>query len=206
MESFQTITIAVLVVSNLVLLAMVLLLAREVGLLLTSLAPARAAAAPDLVPVGLAVEDFELETADGTRVMVRASERVLLAFVSSSCPSCKELMPGLATLAAKPPQPTEVFAIACGTSEGGDGVYEEDFRKAGIPLVVDPETCERFGIEGWPYAILLENGAVRNKGTVNNLQQLEGLYGRVSYVSVGPGGPQGPSARAAKQVAKSEGS
>ena len=46
-----------------------------------------------------------MNDSDILEVMVRASERALLAFVSSSCPSCKELMPGLASPRAATPCP-----------------------------------------------------------------------------------------------------
>jgi hypothetical protein len=84
----------------------------------------------------------------------------------------------------------EIAAIACGEQQSGDMDYYWALRNVGIPLIVSQELCERFGVDGWPYAILLENGAVRSKGTVNTLQHLESLLGQIKYVALGV-----PSAR-----------
>ena len=49
-------------------------------------------------------------------------------------------------------------------------------RRINAPLVPAPELAERYSIPGTPFAVILDDlGVVRAKGTVNNLEQLEGL-------------------------------
>ena len=43
-------------------------------------------------------------------------------------------------------------------------------------MIPDPELVGAYGIPGVPYAVVLdERGIVRAKGTVNNLEQMEGM-------------------------------
>jgi hypothetical protein len=54
------------------------------------------------------------------------------------------------------------------------GLYVADRLEA--PVVTAEGLAERYGIPGTPYAVALDVlGVVRAKGTVNNLEQMEGL-------------------------------
>jgi hypothetical protein len=75
----------------------------------------------------------------------------LVAFFTSDCRLCRELAPGVRAL-AREGLPVRI-------------VYEEE----------EPEAFERWRVPGTPFAVHVVNGAVAAKGTVNSLEQLDGL-------------------------------
>jgi hypothetical protein len=53
---------------------------------------------------------------------------------------------------------------------------ERTYHRRPAPVVPSPHAHRAFRVPGTPYAVVLdEAGTVRAKGTVNNLEQLEGL-------------------------------
>jgi uncharacterized membrane protein YphA (DoxX/SURF4 family) len=75
----------------------------------------------------------------------------LTVFFSADCRLCRSLAPGVRAL-AREGLPVHV-------------VYEEDA----------PDTFERWRVPGTPFAVHLVDGIVAAKGTVNTLEQLDGL-------------------------------
>ncbi|MEX2465156.1 MAG: hypothetical protein WD428_04680, partial [Gaiellaceae bacterium] len=75
----------------------------------------------------------------------------LVAFFTADCRLCRELAPGVRAL-AREGLPVRI-------------VYEGE----------DPDAFERWRVPGTPFAVHVVNGAVAAKGTVNNLEQLDGL-------------------------------
>jgi methylamine dehydrogenase accessory protein MauD len=181
LEAFQTGSIVVLFVMQGLIILVMLVVARQVGIILARVGPAVARGIHDSAPVGLPVEDFELQADDGSLFVVEASKRSLLVFLSSSCPMCAELMPGLLTLVARPPEPVQVLALSCRAEQPGDKKYFGRLKRGGVPFVRSSETCSRFGVTSQPYAILLESGVIKAKGVVNNLQHLESLFATTTY-------------------------
>ncbi|HJV04451.1 MAG TPA: hypothetical protein VJ868_04235, partial [Actinomycetota bacterium] len=58
------------------------------------------------------------------------------------------------------------------------GEAVETYARAGVdaPVVASPEAGHRYGVPGTPYAVVIDRtGVVQAKGTVNNLEQVEGL-------------------------------
>lgn len=75
----------------------------------------------------------------------------LVAFFTADCRLCRELAPGVRAL-AREGLPVRI-------------VYEGE----------EPDAFERWRVPGTPFAVHVVNGAVAAKGTVNNLEQLDGL-------------------------------
>jgi hypothetical protein len=75
----------------------------------------------------------------------------LVAFFTADCRLCRELAPGVRAL-AREGLPVRI-------------VYEEE----------EPEAFERWRVPGTPFAVHVVDGAVAAKGTVNSLEQLDGL-------------------------------
>jgi hypothetical protein len=75
----------------------------------------------------------------------------LVAFFTADCRLCRELAPGVRAL-AREGLPVRI-------------VYEEE----------EPDAFERWRVPGTPFAVHVVNGAVAAKGTVNSLEQLDGL-------------------------------
>ena len=74
----------------------------------------------------------------------------LVAFVSDSCPICEQVAPSLPAAASASGLELQVVS---------DPDLETTYRVPGVPFVV----------------VLDEVGIVRSKGTVNSLEQVEGL-------------------------------
>jgi hypothetical protein len=126
----------------------VLALAREVGMLRLRMGPAAALEIPGEGPV--LGEDAGLSA----RFAAVPPDGLLLAvFLSEGCHVCRGLEPAIEGLAADP-----VLSVL---------VFDE---------VADAEVWRRLEIPGSPYAAALDlDGAVLDKGSVNNLAQLESV-------------------------------
>jgi hypothetical protein len=128
-------------------------LARQVGTLHLRLGPLGALEIDDEgPPLGEGLPPLSASADDGGPVTVGGPAAVprIALFVSEHCPICAAVKPGLPAAA----------------------------RSAGMDaLIVADEALERrLAIPGTPYVVVLDRlGIVRAKGTVNNLEQLEGL-------------------------------
>ena len=135
-----------------VLCIVVVALARQVGTLHLRLGPRGALEVDTEGPaLGEAPPPRPVSLDGGGRVMLGGpgSSR-LVVFVSPTCPVCDEVKPSVPAAAAS----------------------------AGLSahLVHDPEAERWWNVPGTPFAVVLDRaGVVRAKGTVNNLEQLEGL-------------------------------
>ncbi|MFB3738760.1 MAG: hypothetical protein ACE14W_07320 [Candidatus Velamenicoccus archaeovorus] len=135
-----------------VLAVVVIALARQVGLLHLRLGP-RGALEIDTEgpPLGEAPPPMTARTADGPPEQLGGPGPLrLVLFSSPTCPICREVAPGI-----------PVAARAAGM----------------VPQVLhDPEAERRYAVPGTPYLVVLDElGLVRAKGTVNDLEQVEGL-------------------------------
>jgi hypothetical protein len=136
----------------LVLATVVVALARQVGTLHLRLGPRGALEVDSEGPaLGEAPPAMPGIDDDGDRVLVGGPgpARVLL-FSSSTCSICREVAPGIG-----------VAASAAGLT----------------PMVLhDPDLERVYDVPGTPFVLVLDrSGVVRSKGTVNNLEQVEGL-------------------------------
>jgi hypothetical protein len=135
-----------------VLAIVVAALARQIGVLHLRLGPLGALEVDDEgPPIGEAPEARTSRGRDGTPTLVGGpGPRRLLAFVSPTCPICERLLPSFPAAAA-----------ATGF----------------VPQVVsDPDLEAAYGVPGTPFVVVLDElGMVRSKGTVNSLEQVEGL-------------------------------
>ena len=74
----------------------------------------------------------------------------LLAFVSPTCPICDRVLPSL-------PAAADAFGLE-------------------LQVVSDPELERVYNVPGVPFVVVFDEvGVVRSKGTVNTLEQVEGL-------------------------------
>ena len=135
-----------------VLAVVVVALARQIGVLQLRLAPIGALEVDDEgPPLGEVPEARAARTPEGSSTVVGGpgSER-LVAFVSDTCPICEQVAPSLPAAA----------------------------RANGLELQVvsDPDLEVAYRVPGVPFVVVLDElGHVRSKGTVNSLEQVEGL-------------------------------
>ena len=135
-----------------VLAVVVVALARQIGVLQLRLAPVGALEVDDEgPPLGEAPEARAARTPDGSSTLVGGpGNGRLVAFVSDSCPICEQVAPSLPAAA----------------------------RASGLELQVvsDPDLEVAYRVPGVPFVVVLDElGLVRSKGTVNSLEQVEGL-------------------------------
>ena len=135
-----------------VLCVVVVALARQVGTLHLRLGP-RGALEIDTEgpPLGEALPAVDARATDGTSLVLGGpGRRRLVLFSSPSCIVCREVAPAV--------------PAAAGAADL-------------VPQIVhDPDAESRFEVPGTPFVLVLdEMGIVRAKGTVNNLEQVEGL-------------------------------
>ena len=135
-----------------VLAVVVVALARQIGVLQLRLAPLGALEVDDEgPPLGLPPEAREARTPDGSSTVVGGpGSGRLVAFVSDTCPICEQVAPSLPAAA----------------------------RASGLELQVvsDPDLELAYRVPGVPFVVVLDElGLVRSKGTVNSLEQVEGL-------------------------------
>jgi methylamine dehydrogenase accessory protein MauD len=148
---------------------LVLALARQIGTLHLRLAPRGALELDEEgPPLGEAPQPVDGLDADGRPVTVGGpGEPHLLLFVSPGCPVCREVLPSVPAAARAGRMRPLVIA------DDADGL-----NRYGGPstVVAGPDVARAYGIPGTPYAVVLDRlGVVRAKGTVNTLEQMEGL-------------------------------
>lgn len=130
----------------------VVALARQIGVLHLRLSPTGALEIDEEGPrLGGAPEPRAAGTPEGTRITVGGpGPRRLVAFVSATCPICEQVLPSLPAAAAA--------------------------HRLVPQIVQDPELEIAYDVPGVPFVVVLDElGFARGKGTVNSLEQIEGL-------------------------------
>lgn len=153
---------------------LVVSLARQVGTLHLRLGPQGALEVDDEgPPLGQMPPPAEVRDLAGRAVVVGGpGEAQLLLFVSPTCPICREVLPSVPAVAR-----TGALAPYVLVDEDDPDLLQR-YRggRLGAPVIPAPELARSYGIPGSPYVVVLdEAGIVRAKGTVNNLEQMEGL-------------------------------
>jgi methylamine dehydrogenase accessory protein MauD len=157
-----------------ILSVVVVALARQVGTLHLRLGPRGALELDDEGPsLGDAPEAVSAMDLEGRDVVVGGpGEPQLLLFVSPGCPVCRDVLPSLPA-AARAGHLTPYVVSDAGSEETARS-YRHD--RVGAPVVPAPEVARGYAVPGTPYGVVLDvMGVVRAKGTVNTLEQLEGL-------------------------------
>lgn len=153
---------------------LVLALARQIGVLHMRLGPRGALEMDDEgPPLGEAPEPYAARALDGRDLVVGGpGDPQLLLFVSPDCPICKDVLPSVAPAA----RAARMVPIAIVDVEAPIAREAYAHSSPGVPVVAAPEAATAYEVPGTPYAVILDAiGVVRAKGTVNSLEQLEGL-------------------------------
>lgn len=176
--------IEALVISNVllwvvvaVLTAVVVALARQVGILHERVAPVGALATGEGPAVGDPAPEVELQDVLGRAVRVGGPQDggTLLFFVSPTCPVCKELLPTVERAVGAEDGVSLVLA-SDGPMEEHEAFHREH-RLDRLPYVLSPELGRAFQVAKLPYAVLIDaSGVVRAKGIVNTREHVESLF------------------------------
>jgi methylamine dehydrogenase accessory protein MauD len=158
----------------------VLALLRQIGVLYERVAPAGALVAAEGPRAGEAAPPFQLEDWSGRALRIGGVDEdgasTLLAFVSPSCPLCKELLPVLRSVrAAEAGRLRLVLA-----SDGPRAEHEAFVREHGLEregYVLSSRLGLAYRVGRLPHAVLIdEQGIVRAAGLVNSREHLESLF------------------------------
>ena len=174
MDGWWAASYAVLWLLVVVLCFVVVALARQIGTLHLRLGPRGALEIDDEgPPLDEAPPIVDARDLDGTPVTVGGGGGArMIMFVSPGCIVCDRVLPSLPVVAAGAGLETLVVtdvddhesAAAFGSTTGG------------LRIVPSPELMETYAVPGTPYLVVMDaEGVVRAKGTINNLEQMEGL-------------------------------
>jgi methylamine dehydrogenase accessory protein MauD len=174
MEGWWAASYAVLWLVVVVLCVVVVALARQIGTLHLRLGPRGALEMDDEGPVlGEAPEPVDTTDIDGRAVTIGGPGHAqVLMFVSPGCMLCEQVLPALPAIAStndlSPYVLTDVDATESALTFGP--------KRLAAPVVPAAAIASVYDVPGTPYVVVLDRqGVVRAKGTVNNLEQMEGL-------------------------------
>ena len=152
----------------------VVALARQIGTLHLRLGPRGALEMDDEGPaLGEGRPPIEGSDIDGNPVTIggHGAEQFLL-FVTPGCRVCEQVMPSVGAIA----QATGKRPLVLADVDEEEARLAFRHKRVSAPLVASLESFTSYEIPGTPYVVVLdEHGVVQAKGTVNNLEQMEGL-------------------------------
>ena len=176
MPGWWVISYVVLWVLVVALAVTVVALARQIGTLHLRLGPSGVLEVDgEGPPLGEAVPPFVARDLSGREIFVGGpaeggARGRLLLFTMPTCLLCEQVVPGLEPVARS--ARLDPVLLTAATEQEARAAY----ASVRAPVVAGEGTVQIFDVPGTPYAVVLdEAGVVRAKGTVNNLEQLEGL-------------------------------
>lgn len=149
-------------------------LARQIGTLHLRLGPRGALEIDDEgPPLGEAPVVTDVTRADGSTQSIGGpgTGRVLL-FVSPTCHVCEQVIPSIGVAA----KAKDMEAVVISDTDPLETRHTFGKRRLDVPVASGQELIAKYRVPGTPYVVVLDAlGVVRAKGTINNLEQLEGL-------------------------------
>ena len=164
----------------LALLAVVLALTRQLGVLHERISPVGALMLNRGLAVGEKAPAVDVDDLNGVRVNVGSprsdGKSTLLLFVSPTCPVCKSLLPIVKSSGKDERDWLDVILA----SDGDPAEHREYVRAnglTGVPYVVSAPLGMTYQVSRLPFAALLdEAGVLRARGLVNSREHLESLF------------------------------
>lgn len=171
--------------------ALLLALARQIGILHTRLGPTGARITNAGLELGTEAPRFSEYDLNGHLVTLGAErgKSTLLVFISPSCSVCGELAPAIRTLHRHEQEYVEVVVVSMLDNQAENRAYVKHYNLGSVPYLVKPHIAEMYHITSSPYAILVDaEGNIFTKGVVNHIEHLESLLnalhdGHMSYDS-----------------------
>jgi methylamine dehydrogenase accessory protein MauD len=157
-----------------VLCLVVVALARQIGTLHLRLGPRGALEMDDEGPaLGEGRPPIESSDLEGNVVTVggRGAEQFLL-FVSPGCMVCEQVMPSIGAVG----EATGKRPLVLTDLDETETRLAFQHKRVAAPIIASSESFRTYEVPGTPYVVVLDaHGVVQAKGTVNNLEQMEGL-------------------------------
>ena len=174
MEGWWIASYVVLWALVVVLCVVVVALARQIGTLHLRLGPRGALELDDEgPPLGEAPPTLVVSDVDGRAVTLGGpGQEQLLMFVTPTCLVCNEVLPAVRAVSSIGRFSPYVITDAT-TYEARDSLRP---KVGDTPIVADPAVPTAYSVPGTPYVVVVDDrGVVQAKGTINNLEQVEGL-------------------------------
>ncbi len=174
MEGWWAVSYIALWLLVVTLCVVVVALARQIGTLHLRVGPRGALEMDDEGPVlGEGLIPIEATDLDGRRVALGGQGAPqLLLFVSPGCQVCETVLPSIAAVA----EAAGMSPFVVTDLDPTETALSFSYRRLSVPVVPSPQAARAYAIPGTPYVVALDElGVVRAKGTVNNLEQMEGL-------------------------------
>jgi methylamine dehydrogenase accessory protein MauD len=174
------ISVIVLWIVVLCLLAVVLALTRQLGVLHERIAPVGALMLNRGLAVGEPAPAIDVVDLHGANLRLGAprtdGKSTLLLFVSPTCPVCKSLLPMVKSSGRDERDWLDIILASDGnTDEHRDYVRANGL--GGIPYVLSAPLGMTFQVSRLPFAALLdEAGVLRARGLINSREHLESLF------------------------------
>ena len=152
----------------------VVALARQIGTLHLRLGPRGALEMDDEGPaLGEGRPPIESPDLEGNVVTVGGwgAEQFLL-FVSPGCMVCEQVMPSIGAVG----EATGKRPLVLTDLDETETRLAFQHKRVAAPILASSESFRTYEVPGTPYVVVLDaHGVVQAKGTVNNLEQMEGL-------------------------------
>ena len=167
--AFSYVTLWVLVIA---LCFVVVALARQIGTLHMRLGATGALEMDDEGPA-LGSDAVSIPTHDmnGASVVIGEGGQVLL-FVSPGCHVCEQVLPSISAVAEQ----GRFAPVVITDVDEEETVLVFKTKRVAAPVVPGVAIAQAYEVPGTPYVVVIDDsGVVAAKGTVNNLEQIEGL-------------------------------
>lgn len=166
---FSYVTLWVLVIA---LCFVVVALARQIGTLHMRLGATGALEMDDEGPaLGSAATSIPTHDMKGESLVVGQGGQVLL-FVSPGCHVCEQVLPSISAVAEQ----GRFAPVVITDVDEEETVLVFKNKRVAAPVVPGVAIAQAYEVPGTPYVVVVDDsGVVAAKGTVNNLEQIEGL-------------------------------
>jgi len=174
------ISVIVLWIVVLALLAVVLALTRQLGVLHERISPVGALMLNRGLNVGESAPELDVIDLDGSSIRLGApradGKSTLLLFVSPTCPVCKSLLPIVKSSGKHERDWLDIVLASDGNPEE-HRAYVNTNGLGNVPYVISAPLGLTYQVSRLPFAALIdEAGILRARGLVNSREHLESLF------------------------------
>ena len=177
--SFLVASQIMLWIGLLVLGAVCMALARQIGVLHQRIAPAGALSLRQPLKLGDLTPELVLPGLDGSQVKiggVRGGRSQLLLFLSPGCAICETLLPAVRSAQGAERRWLDIILASDGELDPHEA-FVRDKGLAKFPYVVSEQLGRSYGVAKLPYGVLIdEAGKLASSGLVNTREHLESLF------------------------------
>lgn len=124
--------------------------------------------------VGATVAPIDGRSPDGVpcTVPVGGDDRLVVAFLTSSCTSCRPFWAGGAGGRGRGPEQPPTMVIVTPDPETEDRAEVARRRPDGVPVVMSTATWLAYGVRGSPFFLVVAGGVVRAEGFASSWAEL----------------------------------